>query len=529
MIHSIEEEAMTTCPRRALLSVSDRSGLEDLARALVHQGFSLVSSGGTAAHLTSCGLPVTGVERVTGFPEILDGRVKTLHPHIHGGILARLDCAPHLAQLAEHGIEPFSLVVVNLYPFRQHLSRADAAWPDTCEQIDIGGPTLIRASAKNFAHVTILTDPADYQAYAAFLPGGGPDISWRLAMARKAFQHTFEYDLHIAETLERVRVVDGLPTLLPAGPLPQRLRIASGAAQALRYGENPHQAAGFYPRQGAPALRQLQGKELSFNNLVDAESAWRCVQEFPAPAAVIVKHTNPCGVGLASTLQQAFLRARSVDPVSAFGGVIALNAPLDGETARAITEQFVELILAPDFLPDALELLREKKNVRLLIPPAELVAAATEIKCLANGWLVQQPDLARVDPSAWRLVSRNKPDAPLLKALEVAWKTVIHVKSNAIVYARQDGALAIGAGQMSRVDSARIALWKASEAGLDVRGCAMASDAFFPFRDSVDAAAEAGVAAIVQPGGSIRDEEVIQAADQHGMVLFFTGQRHFKH
>jgi phosphoribosylaminoimidazolecarboxamide formyltransferase/IMP cyclohydrolase len=527
--HSNDEAAMTNRPRRALLSVSDRTGLEELARALLHHGFTLVSSGGTAAHLKSCGLQVRAVEQVTGFPEILDGRVKTLHPHIHGGILARLDCAHHLAQLAERGIEPFTLVVVNLYPFRQQLSRPDASWPDTCEQIDIGGPTLVRASAKNFAHVTILTDPADYQGYAASLPEGGPDLSWRLAMARKAFQHTFEYDLLIAETLERLQVVDGLPSLQPAEPLPQRLRIASGTAQPLRYGENPHQTARFYPRQGAPALRQLQGKELSFNNLVDAESAWRCVQGFPSPAAVIVKHTNPCGIGLGSSPQQAFLRARRVDPVSAFGGVIALNAPLDGETARAIAEQFAELILAPDFLPEALELLREKKNLRLLIPPAELAAAATEIKCLANGWLVQETDLARVDSPAWRLVSRKQPDASQLAALDVAWKTVIHVKSNAIVYAQQDGALAIGAGQMSRVDSARIALWKASEAGLDVRGCAMASDAFFPFRDSVDAAAEAGVAAIVQPGGSIRDEEVIQAADQHGMVLFFTGQRHFKH
>ncbi|MCB9397936.1 MAG: bifunctional phosphoribosylaminoimidazolecarboxamide formyltransferase/IMP cyclohydrolase [Acidobacteria bacterium] len=520
---------MNSFSKRALISVSNKTGLKELATGLVAAGYEIVSSGGTASFLSDTGLKVTKVDQVTGFPEILDGRVKTLNPHIHGGILARLDLASHREQLKQHGIQPFSVVVVNLYPFAETIAKPDIQVADAIEQIDIGGPTLVRASAKNFQHVAILTDPNDYSPFLDQIAQGGPDLSLRLHLARKAFQHTFEYDQRIAAYFEQVQNEGDHLKAQTESALPQRLRLSSGLGSALRYGENPHQTAYFYPDPQTEPFKQLQGKELSFNNLVDMESAWRCVLDFDQPAAVIIKHTNPCGVAMGQNLSEAFLRARKVDPVSSFGGVIAVNRCLDGQTAQQICEQFVELVIAPEFSAEALDVLSAKKNVRVMQLDPQNAQPRFDIKTLASGLLVQTPDIQRVPYAEWKCVSNRKPSTQEQDALKMAWRIVVHVKSNAIVYADHQGALGIGAGQMSRVDSAKIALWKASEAGLSVQGCAMASDAFFPFRDSVDAAAEAGVRAIVQPGGSIRDNEVIAAADAHDMVLFFTGQRHFKH
>ena len=512
--------------KRALISVSNKTNVDQLAKGLMQLGYEIVSSGGTARFLRENGCEVISVDQVTGFPEMLDGRVKTLNPRIHGGILARQDLASHMEQLKAHDIKPFNLVVVNLYPFSETVSKAGTTVPEAIEQIDIGGPTLVRASAKNFEHITILTDPQDYDAFLAFAESG-PDRTFNLNMAKKAFHHTYAYDLNIANYFENLAVEDDESYAKASPSLPEKVRLSTSSGTTLRYGENPHQAAKFYPSEHG--FEQLHGKELSFNNLVDMESAWRCALDFDTPAAVIVKHTNPCGAATKSNLQEAFLRARKVDPISSFGGVIAVNRALDLATAQSITEQFVELVIAPEFEADALKHLMKKKNVRILKCSTEHAYPGYDFKTLASGLLVQTVDRKKVPFSDWRLVSKAEPNEGLKQALQVSWRLVAHVKSNAIVYADQEGAVGIGAGQMSRVDSAKIAIWKAKEAGLSVTGSAMASDAFFPFRDSIDAAAAEGVAAIVQPGGSIRDEEVIQAADEHGMVLYFTGQRHFKH
>jgi len=519
--------------KRVLISVSDKTGIVEFATALADRGFEILSSGGTWQHLQAAGLAPVKVSEVTGFPEILDGRVKTLHPRIHGALLARYERADHLKQLAEHGIRPIAALVVNLYPFAQTIARPGVSVADAVEQIDIGGPAMIRAGAKNFANITVLTDPADYPAFLEELGDGAlPSAAFRLAMARKAFQHTFAYDLKIADYLDGVRMADGGPIHAPDGELPPVLRLNARREQSLRYGENPHQRAAAYVGDGASLadhVDQHQGKLLSYNNLVDMESAWRCVLDFQTPTAVIVKHTNPCGVGTDANLEKAFRRARQVDETSAFGGVIAFNREVDGATAAAINEAFAELVIAPAFSREALKQFRRKKNLRVLQPKAAVRGAGLEFKQLDHLLLVQDRDDRRVPFREWTLVSRTQPEAHLAAALEMAWTIVAHVKSNAIVYAAADGAIGIGAGQMSRVDSAKIAILKAAEAGLSVAGTAMASDAFFPFRDSVDAAAAAGVRAIVEPGGSIRDDEVIQAADEQGIALFFTGTRHFKH
>lgn len=514
--------------KRALISVSDKSGIVAFARELVTRGYEILSSGGTHKALTEAGVPAIKVAEVTGFPEILGGRVKTLHPKIHGAILACPDQDAHRRDLEAQNITPISLTVVNLYPFKKTIADPSVALEAAIEQIDIGGPTLIRASAKNFRYVTVLTDPEDYAAFLAELDQhGAATQEFRANMARKAFQHTFSYDLCIADYLDRAASDDPERQILP-----DVLRHNVHRVRELRYGENPHQKAALYVGEDATDVFTLhQGKPLSFNNLVDMESAWRAVLEFDQTAAVIVKHTNPCGVACQENLVDAFVRARTVDPVSSFGGVIAVNREMDEATARAICENFAELVIAPGFTEGALKRFKKKKNLRVLTLKAApfLDQNDRDIKVLRSGVLVQQRDEFRVAPDAWRCMSKRKPTDDERKALEMAWKIVIHVKSNAIVYADADGALGIGAGQMSRVDSAKIALQKAADAGLDVTGCAMASDAFFPFRDSIDAAAEHGIRAIVEPGGSIRDEEVIQAADEHDMVLFFTGTRHFKH
>jgi len=524
---------MAETKRRALISVSDKAGVAEFAGALVERGFEIVSSGGTHAKLSQAGLAPIKVSEITGFPEILDGRVKTLHPAVHGALLARYELESHRLQLEEHGIAPIDAVVVNLYPFAETIAREGVTVAEAVEQIDIGGPAMIRAAAKNFQNLTVLTDPSDYARYLEALDEDGPSLAFRLAMARKAFQHTFAYDMKIADYLDRTAATDNGLAALERDELPPVYRLSARRGDALRYGENPHQRAAFYRIEGDEApeyLTQHQGKTLSYNNLVDMESAWRCVSDFDGPAAVIVKHTNPCGAAVGEDMTAAFRRARLVDPISSFGGVIAFNREVDEDAAAAVNEQFAELVIAPSFSAAALKKFRRKKNLRVLeIHAPDNGSGGLEVKRLEHGLLVQDRDRKRVPFSAWRLVSKRRPDESQIRALNMAWTLAPHVKSNAIVYADSDGAIGVGAGQMSRVDSAKIAIWKAEEAGLSVKGTAMASDAFFPFRDSVDAAAAAGVTAIVEPGGSIRDEEVIQAADEHGLVLFFTETRHFKH
>jgi len=531
------EFGMSESQKIALISVSDKEGIAPFAAELVKKGFQLISSGGTYRHLTESGLEAHKVSERTGFPEILDGRVKTLHPKIHGALLARYDMPSHTHELEQHAIDRIHLVVVNLYPFAQTIAREGATPEDAIEQIDIGGPTMVRASAKNFQHLTILTDPSDYEKFLEEVADDGlPSLSFRLGMAQKAFHHTFAYDMKIADYLDRVTVEDGGLKEKASGELPETFRLNAKLMAPMRYGENPHQRAAFYAIDGAEnqnQIKQHQGKQLSYNNLVDMEAAWRCVLDFEQPTAVVVKHTNPCGVASHSNLETAFRRARQVDPVSAFGGIMAFNREVDAATAAAIKENFSELVIAPSFSEDALKAFRKRKNLRVLelnIPKGgEEAPKVLELKRLDNGLLIQDRDETSVPFEQWRQVSKRSPTEAEIEALKCAWVLVKHVKSNAIVYANAEGAVGVGAGQMSRVDSAKIAILKADEANLEVRGSAMASDAFFPFRDSIDAAAEAGVKAVVEPGGSVRDEEVIQAADEHGIALFFTGRRHFKH
>ena len=511
--------------RLALLSVFDKSGLAEFAEALVELGFELLSTGGTAAELSKAGLPVFEVSEHTGFPEIMGGRVKTLHPKIHGGILGRDSDAD---TLQEHGIDPIELVVVNLYPFERVVSEPDCSLEVAIENIDIGGPAMVRAAAKNHARVCVLTDPADYRlALAELRESGRIGADTRRALALKAFAHTARYDGLVADYLAGL---DGGDNGTPAVHAPRFLR-----QQVLRYGENPHQAAGFYLDAGAsggPALEPLQGKPLSFNNLADADSALECVLQFASqPACVIVKHANPCGGALAESAVEAYRLAYATDPVSSFGGVIAFNCEVDSEAAHAITHgQFVEVIAAPKFSDGALEALSEKPNVRVLrYRQGTAGADRLDYHRTATGLLIQQHDPAGTAMPDCRCVSQRQPTPAERADLEFAWKLVRLVKSNAIVYAKDGRSLGIGAGQMSRIDSARIAAWKAADADLSLAGAVMASDAFFPFRDSIDTAAEAGIRAVIQPGGSKRDDEVIAAADEHGMAMLFTGMRHFRH
>lgn len=524
---------MTAQSRTALISVSDKSGLKELAHALIGHGFRIISSGGTYRCLQDAGIEARKVSDVTGFPEILDGRVKTLHPRIHGAILARYDLESHVQELALHDIESIELVVVNLYPFKETIASGRATPEQAIEQIDIGGPTLIRAAAKNFKHITVLTSPRQYQDYLGILNERGQSSpEFRLEAAQAAFLHIEDYDHSIAGYLGNLKWSEGALETDDGSGLPEQFQLFGQKVQSLRYGENPHQQAALYMPWGAqPKFRQHQGKQLSFNNLVDMESAWCCVSEFQATTAVVIKHTNPCGVGCDEVLERAFLRAREVDPVSAFGGVIAVNCEMDEATARRINENFAELVIAPSYTLEALACFRKKKNLRVLemLPGYLDDSRVHDVKRLCGGILVQERDRQRKPCDAWDVVSNRKPHGSEMRALDLAWRIVKHVKSNAIVYADAGGAIGIGAGQMSRVDSAQIAIRKAEMAHLSVRGSVMASDAFFPFRDSIDAAAEAGVTAVVEPGGSIRDAEVIEAANEHGMALCFTGMRHFKH
>ncbi|HLF96784.1 MAG TPA: bifunctional phosphoribosylaminoimidazolecarboxamide formyltransferase/IMP cyclohydrolase [Methylococcaceae bacterium] len=514
---------------RALLSVSDKTGVVDFARALHRMGVEILSTGGTAKSLAEAGVPVVEVSDYTGFPEMMDGRLKTLHPKVHGGILGRRGVDE--AAMQAHGIAPIDLVVVNLYPFERTVAQADCSLIDAIENIDIGGPTMVRAAAKNHAAVGVVVDPADYSALLDELRSNGdslPDAT-RFRLAAKAFRHTARYDAAIAAYLER---------RLDDAPFPETLHLNFRRSSLLRYGENPHQQAAFYVEAGAPTgrvatARQVQGKELSYNNIADADAALECVKTFgEAPACVIVKHANPCGVAFGATALEAYERAYATDPVSAFGGIIACNRPLDAVSAEAILQrQFVEVIIAPGVAPDALPILAGKPNIRVLDCGAwpEKEAAGLDFKRIAGGLLVQDGDAGTATLDQLRVVTRRAPSRAEWDDLWFAWRVAKFVKSNAIVYAKDRMTVGVGAGQMSRVHSARIAILKAQEAGLEVKGSAMASDAFFPFRDGIDSAAAAGVAAVIQPGGSMRDAEVIAAADEHGMAMVFTGVRHFRH
>ena len=536
--------------RRALLSVYDKTGLVGFARGLVDAGFDLVSSGGTARVIAEAGLPVTAVEDVTGFPEMLDGRVKTLHPAIHGGILARRDVPDHLPQIAAHGILPIDLVCVNLYPFQATVNRlaggepglptAPEAFAEAIENIDIGGPALIRAAAKNHDAVAVVTDPSQYDEILASLRAGAdvsPEIRQRLALT--AFRHTAFYDTLIATYLEGIAAEGAGASAIR---FPDHLTLAYEKVDDLRYGENPHQAAAFYRHPlrrvlddlGAtlPGAAQLQGKELSYNNIADAEAALRCVEEFRGPAAAVsVKHMNPCGAALAPDILTAYRRCFQSDPVSIFGGIVALNRPVAADLAVELARIFLEVVLAPEFTPEALKILARKPDLRLLVLPvgaerAPLAQLTFETKSVGGGLLVQTPDLVRVGPEGWKAVTARRPTQAEGEDLWFAWKIVKHVKSNAITVARDRQLLGVGAGQMNRVDSVRLAV---GHAGDRARGAVLASDAFFPFPDSVEVAAAAGVTAIVQPGGSVKDGEAIKAADAAGMTMVFTGERHFRH
>jgi len=514
---------------RALISVSDKTGIVDLCRGLHQLGVEILSTGGTANLLGEQAIPVVEVSRYTGFPEMMDGRVKTLHPKIHGAILGRRGLDDQV--MREHGIAPIDLVVVNLYPFEQTVQRPDCSLEEAIENIDIGGPTLLRSAAKNHAYVTVVVEPDDYERVLQALDSNASRIPhpMRFDLAVKAFEHTARYDGAIA---------NHLGTLVEPGEasFPRTLNLQFEKSQTMRYGENPHQRAAFYrdrsPAQASVATaRQIQGKALSYNNVADTDAALECVKQFEGPACVIVKHANPCGVAVRESILGAYDKAFETDPTSAFGGIIAFNRPLDGHTAAAIIErQFVEVIIAPGIEAEAADALAAKKNLRVLECGqwAEPLPGL-DLKRINGGLLVQDRDLGRVSAEDLKVVTRRAPEDAELRDLLFAWRVAKFVKSNAIVYARDQHTIGVGAGQMSRVYSARIAAIKAGDEGLGVQGSVMASDAFFPFRDGIDTAHEAGIQAVIQPGGSLRDEEVIAAADEQDMAMVFTGMRHFRH
>lgn len=534
--------------RTALLSVSDKTGVLDFARALHDLGVQLISTGGTAKLLVEHGLPVTEVGQLTGFPEMLDGRVKTLHPKVHGGLLARRDLPEHLAALQAHGIATIDLLAVNLYPFKQATAQADCTLENAIENIDIGGPAMLRAAAKNHRDVTVLVEPADYARVLEEMRAQQNVVSYasKLALAKKVFAHTAQYDGMIANYLTAlVDTPQGAPEpseVPQRSAYPQTLNLVFQQVQDMRYGENPHQSAAFYrdvtPVPGALAnYTQLQGKPLSYNNIADADAAWECVKTFAEPACVIVKHANPCGVGIDATADttagasalEAYRKAFKTDPTSAFGGIIAFNRALDGATAQAVSQQFVEVVIAPEITADARAVFAAKQNVRLLEVPLGEGLNAFDLKRVGGGVLVQAPDAKNVQPDELRVVTDKQPSAQQRKDLLFAWRVAKFVKSNAIVFCGGGMTLGVGAGQMSRIDSARIASIKAQHAGLSLAGSAVASDAFFPFRDGLDVVVDAGASCVIQPGGSLRDDEVIAAANERGIAMVLTGTRHFRH
>ncbi len=519
--------------RRALISVSNKEGAAEFAKALAAMGVEILSTGGTAKALKEAGIPVKDVADFTGFPEMLDGRVKTLHPKIHGGLLARRDDPTHLAQMKQHGLEPIDLVAVNLYPFEATVAKPNCSFEEAIENIDIGGPAMLRSSAKNFEHVTVIVDPHDYKKVLEEIQAGDGSVSkeTRLALAKKVFLHTARYDSVISTYLENHT------TVAERVRFPGILTLQFEKVEDLRYGENPHQQAAFYRdfQSAGPSVstaKQLHGKAMSFNNFLDANAGLELVKEFAQTASVIIKHNNPCGVAIGETLLEAYTKARATDPVSAFGGVIAFNRPVDPETAEEIAKMFVEIVIAPGFERGALDIFKKKRDLRLLDAGPTLKETrerrgGMDMKRVVGGLILQDRDLGRIeDVRALKIVTKRKPTDDEYDAMAFAWIVCKHVKSNAIIYARPDRTIGIGAGQMSRVDSVRLAAMKAQS---PLAGTVMASDAFFPFRDGLDEAAKTGITAVIQPGGSIKDEEVIRAADEHDMAMVMTGMRHFRH
>ncbi|MFN4330144.1 MAG: bifunctional phosphoribosylaminoimidazolecarboxamide formyltransferase/IMP cyclohydrolase [Limnobacter sp.] len=530
---------MTSNPtiKRALLSVSDKTGILELAKALADQGVEILSTGGTAKLLADKGIAVKEVSQHTGFPEIMDGRVKTLHPKIHGGILARRDLQSHLDAMEEHGIGAIDLVAVNLYHFDQATAAPQVKLEDAIENIDIGGPAMVRASAKNYAGVTILVDPSDYGRVIDEIRSndGATTLKTRSGLAAKAYAHTSRYDGAIAAFLTSLQGTEGDLNDVPARvEYPEVLSMQLHKVQDMRYGENPHQTAAFYREANAPVgslsnYRQLQGKELSFNNIADSDAAWECVKTFEAPACVIIKHANPCGVAVATNTLEAYSKAFKTDPTSAFGGIIAFNRAVDQATAEAVSKQFVEVLIAPAFDEGARVVFAAKQNVRLLEIPMDAGNHRFDYKRVGGGLLVQTPDIHNVQQADIRVVSKRQPTEAQWNDLMFAWRCAKFVKSNAIVFCKDGMTMGVGAGQMSRVDSARIASIKAQNAGLTLADSAVASDAFFPFRDGLDVVVDAGASCVIQPGGSMRDDEVIAAADERNIVMVLTGIRHFRH
>ena len=506
---------------RAVISVSDKTGLGPFARALAEQGVDIYSTGGTKKAIAEAGAPVKSISELTGFPEILDGRVKTLHPAVHGGILARRDVPDHMSQLESHGIGLIDMVVVNLYPFVETVSRDDVDLTEALENIDIGGPTLVRASAKNFPHVLVVVDPRDYETVAQRLADGAIDHELRKGLARKAFRHVALYDTAIADYLSDA-----------SDPFPDELTIGMTKAQGLRYGENPHQQGAFYAGSmsrggGIAGATQLWGKELSFNNIADADAAWSAASDFEEPAVAVIKHMNPCGLADHEDLTEAYKRALAGDPVSAFGGIVACNRKVGLATAVEISKVFYEIVIAPSFEEEALALLKRRKNLRILeMGSGRNGGSGLDVKTVQGGFLVQTRDSGGDDPSTWRCVTKRVPTPEEMDDLAFAWKTAKHVKSNAIVLVKGKALVGMGAGQPNRVNSVHLALRAAEDRA---KGSVLASDAFFPFADNVELAAGGGVVAAVQPGGSVRDQEVIDAADELGMAMVFTGVRHFRH
>ena len=534
---------------RALLSVSDKTGLLPFARELVARGYELVSTGGTARTIQDAGVPVTGISTVTGFPEIMDGRVKTLHPAVHGGILARRSRGDDMTTLGAHGITPIDIVVVNLYPFVKTAANPDIAFGALVEEIDIGGPSMVRSAAKNFQDVLVVVDPADYPRVLEELGrAGGSSPAFRFDLARKAFAHTAAYDSAIAGTLADFTAVDGSFVRAPGPSIaPPQLSLPLRKIKDLRYGENPHQPAAWYAIDkgfGLGAAEVIQGKELSFTNLLDLDSAARIALDFAEPAAAVIKHTNPCGAAIGVSIEEAYVRARDADPLAAFGGIVGLNRPIDAATARALVSTFIEAVIAPGVDDDARSILAAKTNMRVVVADlraGDEAAGNRDVRSILGAMLVQQRDEVKEARSLWNsqnaaaagltVPTRRAPTDVEWGALRFAWRICAHVKSNAVIFTDATRTLAIGAGQMSRVDAVQVAVMKAmkSEGKNLLAGSVAASDAFFPFRDGLDALAKAGATAVVQPGGSLRDNEVIAAADEHGLAMVFTGKRHFRH
>ena len=524
---------MADAIKQALLSVSDKTGLVPFAKGLAARGIKLLSTGGTAKALADAGVAVTDIGSYTGFPEMLDGRVKTLHPKVHGGILARRDLPEHRAALSAHGIPTIDLVVVNLYPFRETIANPGCTLDDAIENIDIGGPSMVRAAAKNWAHVGIVVDPSDYEGVLTEIAahGGALSDAMRFRLMQKAFAHTAAYDGAIANFIT-ARDASG-----KARAFPDSFRFGGEKVQDLRYGENPHQSAAFYRAERIPpgtlaSFRQIQGKELSYNNIADGDAAWECVRTFAESACVIVKHANPCGAAIAATPLDAYRAAFATDPTSAFGGIIAFNRAVDAATVEAVAAQFVEVLIAPAYTDDALAVIARKANVRVLevaLPADGGATNAFDVKTVGGGFLVQSTDTHEVRAADLEVVTKKAPSDAQLSDLMFAWRVAKFVKSNAIVFCGGGRTLGVGAGQMSRVDSTRIAAIKAANAGLSLAGSVVASDAFFPFRDGLDVVADNGAIAVIQPGGSVRDADVIAAADERGVAMVFTGIRHFRH